>query len=216
MGETGLLHFAEHRLQEIALFFMAVVYILKVVWILRFKPMRERTPARGSHTAGIAYSYATLVMPWAMESSAKHPLRYAEFALFHLAVAAAIALSFFIPYGPQLIAGAAMQTVIKVVIGLGFIAGVIRLVRRLTVATMRVISSPDDLFSITLLNVFLALAFFSVPNDKPGVLVVFFIVTAFFLVYVPFSKISHYLLWPFTRYYLGWHWGHRGVYPKVN
>jgi hypothetical protein len=81
---------------------------------------------------------------------------------------------------------------------------------------MRLISSLDDLFSITLLNVFLALAFFSVPNDKPGVLAAFFIVTAFFLVYVPFSKISHYLLWPFTRYYLGWHWGHRGVYPKVN
>jgi hypothetical protein len=30
---------------------------------------------------------------------------------------------------------------------------------------------------------------------------------------VPFSKISHYLYYPFTRYYLGKTLGRRGVYP---
>jgi len=39
--------------------------------------------------------------------------------------------------------------------------------------------------------------------------------TAFFLVYVPFSKIGHYLYYPFTRYYLGKTLGYRGVYPMV-
>ncbi len=43
----------------------------------------------------------------------------------------------------------------------------------------------------------------------------FFILTAFFLIYVPFSKISHYLYYPFTRYYLGKTLGHRGVHPPV-
>jgi hypothetical protein len=37
--------------------------------------------------------------------------------------------------------------------------------------------------------------------------------TAFFLIYVPFSKISHYLYYPFTRYYLGKSLGYRGVFP---
>jgi hypothetical protein len=32
-------------------------------------------------------------------------------------------------------------------------------------------------------------------------------------VYVPFSKISHYLYYPFTRYYFGKSMGYRGVYP---
>ena len=61
-----------------------------------------------------------------------------------------------------------------------------------------------------------AFAFLSVPNkfqDGEGVLLTYFILTAFFLVYVPFSKISHYLYYPFTRYYLGKTLGHRGVYP---
>jgi hypothetical protein len=44
-------------------------------------------------------------------------------------------------------------------------------------------------------------------------LITYFILTAFFLVYVPFSKISHYLYYPFTRYYLGKTMGHRGIYP---
>ena len=41
----------------------------------------------------------------------------------------------------------------------------------------------------------------------------YFLLTAFFLVYVPFSKISHYIFYPFTRWYLGKTLGHRGVYP---
>jgi hypothetical protein len=44
-------------------------------------------------------------------------------------------------------------------------------------------------------------------------LIAFFGLTAFFLVYVPFSKISHYVYWPFIRYYVGKHLGHRGAYP---
>jgi hypothetical protein len=37
--------------------------------------------------------------------------------------------------------------------------------------------------------------------------------TAVFLVYVPFSKISHYIYYPFTRTYMGRHFGRRGVFP---
>ena len=58
----------------------------------------------------------------------------------------------------------------------------------------------------------------AVPNDITGGIVewhllTFFMLTAFFLIYVPFSKISHYLYYPFTRYYLGKTMGYRGVFP---
>ncbi len=39
--------------------------------------------------------------------------------------------------------------------------------------------------------------------------------TSYFLLYVPFSKISHYLYYPFTRTYIGRALGHRGSYPVV-
>ena len=39
---SDLLHFSEHTLQEVALLFMALVYILRVIWFLRFKAGKER------------------------------------------------------------------------------------------------------------------------------------------------------------------------------
>ena len=78
---------------------------------------------------------------------------------------------------------------------------------------MRAISTPDDYFSLILLTVWFLFATLSVPNNGGTTQIVYFILTAFFLVYVPFSKISHYLYYPFTRYYFGKSMGFRGTYP---
>ena len=48
-----------------------------------------------------------------------------------------------------------------------------------------------------------------------GYIVSYLLLTSFFLLYVPFSKISHYLYYPFTRLWLGRTLGHRGTYPLV-
>ena len=210
----SLLTVLEDEVQLAALAFMTAVYLLKVIWIMRFKPMRERTPAKGSETRGILYSYATLGMPWAIESSHRHFGRYIEFAVFHIGIAVTIAITFIIPYYPSLIAAPATVAVLRVLIIMALAAGLVRLWRRMTRAELRKISSPDDYFSLVLLNVYLLSAFLAAPNRDPWTLYLLFGMTTFFLVYVPFSKISHYLLWPFTRYYLGKTLGHRGVYPK--
>jgi len=98
----------------------------------------------------------------------------------------------------------------------GCLIGVVRLIRRIASPYMRAISTPDDYFSLALLTVWLFFAVLAAPNSRPSgepVLLIFFILTTFFLVYVPFSKISHYLYYPFTRFYFGKTMGHRGVYP---
>ncbi len=84
---------------------------------------------------------------------------------------------------------------------------------------MRKISSPDDYFSLMLLTSWFFFAFLAAPNSLENgetIILVYFILTAFFLIYVPFSKISHYLYYPFTRYWFGKSMGYRGVYPIVN
>jgi cytochrome d ubiquinol oxidase subunit I len=55
--------------------------------------------------------------------------------------------------------------------------------------------------------------FSELTGNVLGPLLGYEVLTAFFLVYVPFSKISHYLYYPFTRYYFGKSMGHRGVFP---
>jgi nitrate reductase gamma subunit len=137
--------------------------------------------------------------------------------IFHLGVTAAIALSFIIPYFPRLLESTLVVRCLQVVIGAASLVGVGRIIRRVGSPYMRAISSPDDYFSLVLLTVWFFFAVLAAPNETPGGaewhLLTFFILTAFFLVYVPFSKISHYLYYPFTRYYLGKTLGYRGVYP---
>jgi nitrate reductase gamma subunit len=217
---SELLHFAEHPLQEGALLFMAVVYTLRIRWLLKFKAGKERQASTGrgdtNPRKGFIYSWANVAMPRAMESTRQKMFLYIQFVIFHLGVVAAIGLSFVIPYGPGLLQSKLFVIALQVIIGAACLVGVMRIVRRVSDKYMRAISSPDDFFSLILLTVWFAFAFLSVPNDTSGGethLLIYFFLTAFFLIYVPFSKISHYLYYPFTRYYLGKTMGHRGVYP---
>ncbi len=218
---SGLLHFAEHTLQEVALAFMALVYIARITWFLRkFKAGNERQAPTGAISTtkakGILYSWANVAMPWSMESTRNKPLNYAQFVVFHVGVTAAILLSFIIPYAASLLESRALVLVLQVVIGLAFVVGLVRFARRIANPYLRAISSPDDYFSLALLTVWFFFAVLAVPNQTAGGewhLLTYFFLTAFFLVYVPFSKISHYLYYPFTRYYFGKSMGYRGVYP---
>lgn len=207
-------HLLMDQIQLVALAFMVIVYILKVRWLLSYPAASERTAPRGDRDKAIRYAYLTLGMPWTMESTSRQWPRYLEFVLFHIGAAVCITVTFIMPYAPQWIAHPAVVLVLRVVVVLALASGMIRLIRRLVIPHLRVISSPDDYFSMALLNVWLVAAFFALPQNSEPWLIGFFGTTAFFLFYVPFSKISHYLLWPFIRYYQGKHFGHRGVFPK--
>jgi hypothetical protein len=210
---SPLTRFMMDELQIAALLFMAVVYVLKIRWLLGFVATRERTPARGDHGKAIRYSLATLAMPWEIPGTRLHWVHYIEFVIFHVAVAIAIALTLVMPYWPAAVGWPGMVLGLQVVFGVGCAVAISRLLRRLLRADMRAISSPDDYFSLLMLSVWLAAGVLAAPQRSEPALLAFFGLTAFFLVYVPFSKISHYIYWPFIRYYMGRHFGHRGVYP---
>jgi len=224
MYETSpLLHFAEDTLQIAALSLMAIVYALKIRWILKFPAAKERqkptAPPGRDGRRGALYSLAAIALPWAMASYRERPLRYVQFAVFHLAVAASILMSFLIPYAPETIASPAAVAALQAIFAAGILMGLMRLRRRLADAHVRVISTPDDYFSLALLIVWLGTSIAAAPNAREvseTPLLAYFFLTAFFLVYVPFSKISHYIYYPFARYYLGKTLGRRGAYPLAN
>ena len=217
---SELLHLAEHRLQELALLLMALVYAIRLVWLFRWRAGRDRQPPnpreRRTPAKGAMYSLANVAMPWAMESTRRNPWIYLQFVTFHLGVTASIVLSFIIPYAPRWLEQVALVRAIQLVVGAAFVVGCLRLTRRVTHPYVRAISTPDDYFSVGLLTVWFLLGVLAAPNSTATGewhLLAYFIMTAFFLVYVPFSKISHYLYYPFIRFYLGRTLGHRGVYP---
>jgi len=217
---SGSLHFAEHTLQEVALVIMACVYTLRIIWFLRFKAGKERQAPTGlpdtTITKGVLYSWANIAMPWGMESTRRHFLIYIQFIVFHVGVTVAIALSFIIPYFPGVLETPLVTSILQIIIGAAFVIAIIRIIRRVSDKYMRAISTPDDYFSLILLTVWFLFATLSVPHNLEkgeAIVLTYFWLTAFFLIYVPFSKISHYLYYPFTRYYFGKTMGYRGVYP---
>ena len=209
-------HFVEllkDQVQIVALSFMAIVYALRIKWLHKFAAPKESTPSRGDHGQGIRYCMMNIAMPWTLDSYKKHPLRYLEFVIFHIGITLTITATVIIPYWPQLMTPAVVAFC-KIMIAGALIAGISRLIKRIVKPEIRIISSPDDYFSIILLNLYLLSAYFGVANNNMWTTIAFFGMTTFFLIYVPFSKISHYLYYPFNKFFVGRHLGHRGVYPK--
>jgi nitrate reductase gamma subunit len=151
-----------------------------------------------------------------MASTRQHPLFYLQFGVFHVGVAVCITMSIVMPYFPHLIAHQYIVWGLQGLFAAAFLIGLGRFARRIVSPYIRAISTPDDYFSVALLTVWFAFAFMAAPNNRAETefwLLGYFLLTAFFLFYVPFSKISHYIFYPFTRWYLGKTLGHRGVYP---
>ena len=147
---------------------------------------------------------------------------YLSFVIFHLGVVAGITLAFVSTIAPDLLRIPAVgNTMLAFLIG-AFLVSVYRIGRRMIRPLMRLISTPDDYFSLVMLTVWFGLGVCTQAYlmglwgmTSETLLVAYLYLTSFFLLYVPFSKISHYLYYPFTRTYIGRALGQRGSYPVV-
>ena len=222
---SSALHTAE-VVHWITLCVMAIVYTLRVLWLLRFKAGKDRSPRGGggrtSPKRGAYYSLANVAMPWSMESTRRGWFFYLTFAVFHLGITCGIALAFISTLYRPFVEQPVVAWTFGTFIGLAFLIGIGRMIRRLSVPVMRLISTPDDYFSLFMLTAWFLIGSVTQAHiagarqfPQEGWIIAYLYLTSFFLLYVPFSKISHYLYYPFTRWYIGKALGHRGSYPAL-
>ena len=219
---SSLLHIAE-VVHWIALAIVALVYTLRLMWLFKFKGARDRqAPGERGDTSlrPALYSLGNVAMPWAMESTRKGMGFYFSFVIFHLGVAAGIFAAFISSLYPPFFETVAIAYIFTAIIGAAFLVAVGPIVRRVVRPVLRLISTPDDYFSLFTLTVWfgigvLAMLHLAGTLEGEGYMVAYLFATSFFLIYVPFSKISHYLYYPFTRFWLGRTLGHRGSMPAV-
>ena len=209
------LRLLEHEVHIAALSFMAIAYTLRIMWLMRFRAGVERTWAAGPASGAAARSLLAVAKPWTIEGSREKPLFYVQFVIFHLGAATAISLTFLIPYKPELLAYTPILRALQMMLGAAFVVGLLRLYRRISDPALKLISTPDDYFALIMMTTFYAagIGALSPTSTTAGrlFLPMFFLMAAFFHFYVPFSKIIHYLYYPFTRYYLGKAMGHRNI-----
>jgi nitrate reductase gamma subunit len=219
----GLLHVAE-AVHWTALTIMVLVYAIRLFWLFRFKAGRDRQrPGERYGDTSLypaLYSMANVGMPWVMESTRKNIPFYLSFVVFHIGVAAGIFFAIVGSAYRPFVEIPAVTYVLMVLIGAAFVVAVGRVIRRFARPVLRLISTPDDYFSLMTLTVWFgvgvaAAAYTAGLLKGEGYWVAYLFATSFFLIYVPFSKISHYLYYPFTRYWIGRTLGHRGSMPPA-
>lgn len=220
---SALLHIAEIA-HWVALAVMGVVYVLRLKWLLQHNAGRDRQHPGERHgntsVYPALYSMGNVAMPWVMESTRQNLSFYLSFVVFHLGVVAGISFAVVGSAYPPIVQVPQVAYVLMGLLGAAFLVSAGRIIRRLVRPVLRLISTPDDYFSLVTLTVWFGLGVPAVAHASglfagERYLVAFLFATSFFLLYVPFSKISHYLYYPFTRYWIGRTLGHRGSMPTA-
>jgi hypothetical protein len=181
---------------------MVILYIIRLVILMRMKMAKDRSPdPKGDLRKGIWEAFVTLVAPWKMDSTKRHWTHYVEFMLFHLGIAFNISLAYLITYARSIFTEP-VRVVFIVFISLGLLMGIKRIINRFARPDMRAISSFDDYFALFLLFLFNAGGILTLLGIEWGSYL-YFTVVGIFLVYAAFSKIHHYLYYPFARFFYG-------------
>jgi MFS family permease len=210
----GFVHFAEYELQIIALTWMFVLYAIKVFQLSRLPMLRENAPRKGSAVAGALRSYSSMFIPWSMESSKKHFWRWVEFGAYHVGAGIAILNTFTSPFVPGMMTEP-IRWVFAILIAPALLLGLVKLARRITRPEMRLISTPDDYFALVSVEFYFFFAIMALLVNTPLWRTTYFLITAGFLFYVPFSKISHYVYFFFAATITGGRYGWHGVRPQA-
>ena len=214
MISEAFMNFVEYELQAIALSWMVIFYMIKAIKLSRLPMPWEQEEKKGNPSKGVMWSYASIFMPWAVESSRNHLWRWLGFALYHVACLVAIVNTFTFTFAPGIMTPN-VRLVFSILIAPAILIGFMKFYRRLAKPEIRYISTPDDYFSLLSLQLFFFTGIMALMLNSPFWRSSYYIVTAAFLFYVPFSKISHYIYFFFARFLTGKRYGWRGIIPQL-
>lgn len=205
MTANGLLITRWVAIIGLAIGTLGVLYRLREILNRPFK--QDVARARGSVRRGVIYAFTLGMAPWEKESTRMHWLAYLRGIFFHLGVFAAFAVLFASPWltaVPRWLAWVALAFT-----GAGALFGVAGIPMRRAGENERILSTPDDYFSVLLTSVFTALAFAVLV--EVAFLPVFYLVAALLAIYIPFGKIRHCVYFFYSKFFFGLSFGRRGV-----
>jgi nitrate reductase gamma subunit len=189
----------------------AVIFVVGVIYVLvaaqRRPYLAELAPVKSSPALGIVYAFTLGMAPWAKESARRHWIAYIRGIIIHVGIFVAAAFLIASPWLAQIVLP--LRLSLAALFGVGAILGVAGFGIRLNDPTMRLLSTPDDYFSLALVTLFLASG--AVTAIKPDFLPAFWVVSGITLAYAPFGKIKHFIYFFYERVFIGLFFGRRGV-----
>ena len=223
MNWTEALNFARGPMFNVALFVFVGGMMYRLVTVLALGWKKDRVPAKGSKAAGVVKTYLKGFLiwpfiPWVKNTFNRNPIIYLAGGLFHLGLFVVIFL------------GAAHMLVWKSLLGFGWptlplpivdwlaagaiVAMIALFINRLTHPVLKLISGPAEW--VNLLFVFLPMVTGYMmthhlinPYEKAYTLHMWTV--NWLLVWIPLSRISHFMFYFFSRTIHGQEFGKRGV-----
>lgn len=180
---------------------------LKIRSIMNRPFKQDLARARGDIRRGVLYAFTLGMAPWEKESTRRHWIAYLRGIFYHVGIFMAFAVLLVSPWLSVIPKPFTWLAILVTACGAAF--GFAGILMRLTEEAARVLSVPDDYFSVFLSSLFVALAFLTllVPAGLP----IFYVVAAVLLVYIPFSKIRHCVYFFYSKFFFGLSFGRRGV-----
>jgi nitrate reductase gamma subunit len=189
----------------------AVIFIIGVIAVLVAAQRRpyqaEKAPVKGSPALGIVYAFTLGMAPWAKESARRHWVAYIRGIILHIGVFVAAAFLIASPWLAQM--AWPLRNSLAALFGVGAVLGVVGFGIRLADPNLRLLSTPDDYFSLALVTLFLASAAMAAIN--PEFLPAFWATSGITLAYAPFGKIKHFIFFFYERVFVGLFFGRRGT-----
>ena len=184
----------------------AALALTAQVLLARGGGRREFTWAAGRPLRGVLYNFTVALLPSHKESARLHPAEFIAGVLLHVGVLAALAEILVLPVSADF-----ALIGLRVLAGLGAVAALVLLVRRVRSPLLRALSSPDDYVAVLATGGLLVLAAF--PALASGALLRAYATLLF--VYLPLGKLRHAVFFFVARADYGWRLGYRGVYPPA-
>ncbi len=188
-----------------AIFIVGVIYVL--VSAQRRPYQAEMAPVKGSSAQGVLYAYTLGMAPWAKESARLHWVAYIRGFIFHVAVFVAIAYLIATPWLAYMMLP--LRISLAALFGIGAILGLAGFWMRMADSSLRLLSTPDDYFSLGLVTLFLASATASAASIE--LLPAFWTISGVTMAYAPFGKIKHFIFFFYERVFVGLFFGRRGT-----
>jgi len=181
--------------------------LLKIKDIMNRPFKQDLARQRGSVGRAVLFAFTLGMAPWEKESTRIHWIAYLRGIFFHVGI--------FMAFG-VLLASPLLNLIptwliwlAAAITGLGAIFGFAGIFMRLSGPNERMLSLPDDYFSVFLTSLFITLAFATLL--WLAMLPAFYVVTGILGAYIPISKIRHCVYFFYSKFFFGMSFGHRGV-----
>jgi len=189
----------------------AAIFVVGVVYVLASAQRRpyqaETAPIKGSPAQGVLYAFTLGMAPWAKESARLHWVAYIRGIIIHVGIFVAAAFLIATPWLAQM--PEPLRLSLAVLFAIGALLGLAGFWMRMADPSLRLLSTPDDYFSLALVTLFLASG--AAAAIKPEFLPAFWAISGVTLAYAPFGKIKHFIYFFYERVFVGLFFGRRGV-----